>query len=74
MIRLSDSERISMTSSAVFIQWTSCDGRTDYGIAVAYTRYSIGLLSRVKKTNAINFKKSLPACRAAVWDCSFTAD
>jgi len=47
-----------MTGSAVLIQYMSCDGRTDYGIVVAYTRYSIGLLSRVKKSNAINFIKA----------------
>ena len=35
----------------------TCDGRTDYGIAVAYMHYSIGLLSQVK-SNAINFKKA----------------
>jgi len=46
----SDSERISLTGSAVLIQYTRMtDVRTMYGIAVAYMRYSIGLLSQVKK-------------------------
>jgi len=38
-------------STALVIQYTSCEGCTDYGIAVAsaYTRYSIGRLSRVKR-------------------------
>jgi len=45
---LSDRERISMMRSAVLIQsMRETDGRTD-GIAVAYTRYSIIMLSRVK--------------------------
>jgi len=39
---LSDSERISMTGSAVLtIGLHACDRRTDYGIVVAHTRYSI---------------------------------
>jgi len=49
-----------MTCSAVLIHYKACDGRTDYGIAVAYTCYiiGIGLLSRVKTSNATNFKKA----------------
>jgi len=54
MMGLSDSERMSITGSAVLTQHTRV---TDYGIAVAYTHYSIGLLSRVKTSNGINFKK-----------------
>jgi len=48
-----------MTCSAVLIHYKACDGRTDYGIAVAYTCYTIGigLLSRVKTSNATNLKK-----------------
>jgi len=41
MMSLSDSERISMTGSAVLTQYTR-DRRTDYGISVAYAlSYSI---------------------------------
>jgi len=49
-----------MTCSAVLIHYKACDGRTDYGIAVVYTCYiiGIGLLSRVKTSNATNFKKA----------------
>jgi len=49
-----------MTCSAVLIHYKACDGRTDYGIAVAYTCYiiGIGLLSRVKTSNATNLKKA----------------
>ena len=38
----------------------ACDGRTDYGIAVVYTCYiiGIGLLSRVKTSNITNLKKA----------------
>ena len=49
---MSDSERISLTGSAVLIQYTRVtDVRTMYGIAVAYMRYSIpvGILLQVKK-------------------------
>jgi len=49
-----------MTCSAVLIHYKACDGRTDYGIAVAYTCYiiGIGLLSRVKTSTATNLKKA----------------
>jgi len=48
MIGLSDGERISMTCSAVLIQYTRVtDGQTD-GIGVAYTRYSIYAVVRNK--------------------------
>ena len=58
MTGLSDSDRISMTGLAVLIQYM-CDGRrpTDYGIAVAYMRYSIGLLSLSKKVMLYSSKK-----------------
>jgi len=48
-----------MTCSAVLIHYKARDGRTDCGIAVAYTCYiiGIGLLSRVKASNATNLKK-----------------
>ena len=46
MMGLSDGERISMTCSAVLIQYTRVtDGRTD-GIGVAYTHYSIYAVTR----------------------------
>ena len=50
MIGLSDGERISMTRSAVLIQYTrvtdrQTDERTD-GIGVAYTRYNIYAVTR----------------------------
>ena len=59
MMGLSDSERISITGSAVLTQYTR-DKRTDYGISVAHTRYSysIDLLTRVKTSNTTNFKKA----------------
>ena len=58
MMGLSDSERISMTGSAVLTQYTR-DRRTDYGIPVAYTRSATAyLLTRVKTSNTKNFKKA----------------
>ena len=58
MMGLSDSERISITGSAVLTQYTR-ERRTDYGINVAHKRYSysIDLLTRVKTSNTTNLKK-----------------
>ena len=50
MMGLSNGERISMTRSAVLIQYTRVrwtDRQTD-GIGIAYTRYSIYAVARKK--------------------------
>ena len=59
MIGLSDSERISMTGSAVLTHThvSVCDRRTDYGISVVHTRYSIDLLMRVKTSRELQTSK-----------------
>jgi len=83
MMGLSDSERISMTGSAVLTQYTR-DRRTDYGISVAYTRSATAyLLTRVKTSNTTNFKKAFrhagrlfetARLRQTKSSCKFSAD
>jgi len=60
MMSLSEGERISMMRSAVLTQSTRVtDGQTD-GLGVAYTRYSIKMLSRVetKTVTVFGFSKN----------------